>query len=234
MHVFDLGISQYFLGGLLEDMLEEVPGSNKAARMISLNQLLDATQKNLEVPAALRTPNLEPSQFQSAAAQYPVLKRVKARRTRQLVHTAVDMLQSLTIDSDYRGLRFEAALKLSEVTRIVEDCKDWHMDSAKARILLDSYTAFARMCTWLSKHHLREHNRFRYHFTIKFHVAFHLCEQVQYLSPRLTWNYGSESFVGNIASLAQASCAGTRPSILSHSLVRKYNVALGLLLADLF
>ncbi len=231
MHIFDAGISQYFLGSLLEDLLAEVPGANKGARLSFLNELLQRKQGELDVQSGYRVTNLVESQFQSTAQDYPVLKRVKSRKTRQLVHTAVAMLEALPQDTEYRRRRYAAAVHLAKATQVVEESCGWQMTAMEQAALLNHYTDFARLVTVLSKEHLQQ-NRFRYHFTIKFHLAFHLCSQVARLSPKKTWNYGSESFVGIIAALAQGSSAGTRPSMLSHAIIRKYNVAVGLLLSE--
>ena len=70
--------------------------------------------------------------------------------------------------------------------------------------------------------------RAMFHFTVKSHYAMHLGMTARYINPRVGWCYSGEDMMSKVVSLAQASMRGTRPHMVSVTLMRKYAYALGL------
>ena len=63
---------------------------------------------------------------------------------------------------------------------------------------------------WLAKEAFKQ-NRLAWSIVQKFHLLCHLPQLSAWLTPRHTWTYGSESFMGTIVHLAVACLRGTPP-----------------------
>jgi hypothetical protein len=74
---------------------------------------------------------------------------------------------------------------------------------------------------------------YRYSMVTKHHYAAHFEQQAKYLSPRLTWTYGGETFMGLIASLTQACVRGRKSTIVGKAVVKKFIYAKMLRLSGL-
>ena len=65
-----------------------------------------------------------------------------------------------------------------------------------------------------------------FHFTVKSHCLIHIGLESSEISPRLSWCYAGEDFMGKIKKLVQSCSRGSAPSLMSHKVLEKYIIAL--------
>ena len=85
---------------------------------------------------------------------------------------------------------------------------------------------------WLAKEAFKQ-NRLAWSIVQKFHLLCHLPQLSAWLTPRHTWTYGSESFMGTMVHLAVACLRGTPPHDVPAMTMKKCKFFWHLLLKQL-
>lgn len=229
LHMFDLGISAHVYGNLLWSILEDDIKGNRDNSMAVLNADISKIYQAHGVPASSRFPHLNVSNINTSGSFYPFLKHIKGRKIRHFSPIAVDLAEqykSKDKSSQHRYLLMKALDDLY-------NCIDAPVFVWPGDIQSKFKDASQRMLahySWLAKDAMIR-NLCRYSITQKFHMS--CCRfpvQNQFVSPRLCWNYGAESFMGVMSRLAAACVHGTQASKVSKPIIDKYRLAMTLVM----
>ena len=79
--------------------------------------------------------------------------------------------------------------------------------------------------TWLNAW-AQEGGRPLFHLVPKFHLAWHVAAQAEFLNPRLAWTFKCEDFVGRVSLIAHSVTFGCRRTAQSAKLAQKYRISL--------
>ncbi len=85
---------------------------------------------------------------------------------------------------------------------------------------------------WDLREHFRAESLEMFSLTQKAHACMHSCLLATALSPRKTWCYGAEDYMGKMRTLALSASKGAWGPQVSKRMLDKYRVALHLLLLD--
>lgn len=135
--------------------------------------------------------------------------------------------------SAYGNHRYEMLVALNEVYGLVDS--PLHMfkwpepDQVKFEKAINKCLAHYG---WLAKEAFKQ-NRLAWSIVQKFHLLCHLPQLSAWLTPRHTWTYGSESFMGTMVHLAVACLRGTPPHNVPAVMMKKYRFFWHLLLKQL-
>ena len=103
---------------------------------------------------------------------------------------------------------------------VIPSTGDWLITMAQINWFFNSYQA---LNTWaLAK------GRNLFHIVMKHHTLLHLIENARFLSPKVTWCFKSEDYVGKISRIGHSVAMGVRSTKLSEKIMAKYKLMLHL------
>jgi hypothetical protein len=231
LHVLDLGVTSHAIGNLLwEICVDHLPG-NRAVALATLNKQIAEIYIELNVPKSKWIPALTYKHFNATASTYPNLKHMKGRRIRQFVPVALKLAQEFCADDEHTQHRLEVFKSLDTLY----NC----LDSPGLEFSSETQQLFSTAVDNMLAHYGRlaklsyKKNLYRWSIVPKFHYLAHFPEQSKFLAPRVSWTYGSESFMGTVAALCQACLSGTPSFAVSLTLMLKYRMGSHLRLCGL-
>ncbi|CAE7219272.1 unnamed protein product [Symbiodinium sp. CCMP2592] len=207
LHMLDLGVSSHVYGNLINDILEDHLPGNFGASLGALNARIVELYESRSIPANARIPKLSKGNIHGQTG-YPCLSHVKGRRIRQFSSVAVD-LANLYKHTDAGKHRFEAVKALDEIYELCDNQK-YKCDRREHRKMEKEIDKLLLHYTFLSRDAF-DRGKKRYSVTQKFHLTAHFHLQCQFMTPRLAWTYGPESFTSVCKKIA-ASCDRATPS----------------------
>jgi len=231
LHVLDLGVTSHAIGNLLwEICVDHLPG-NRAVALATLNKQIAEIYIELNVPKSKWIPALTYKHFNATASTYPNLKHMKGRRIRQFVPVALKLAQEFCADDEHTQHRLEVFKSLDTLYNCI--------DSPGLEFSSETQQLFSTAVDNMLAHYGRlaklsyKKNLYRWSIVPKFHYLAHFPEQSKFLAPRVSWTYGSESFMGTVAALCQACLSGTPSFAVSLTLMLKYRMGSHLRLCGL-
>jgi hypothetical protein len=232
LHALEYGPVAHALGNVLVGIVEDNFRVGRDRAMVALNQEIQQIYAELSIEPGRRVKDIGWKDIKPNPRAYPFLKHEKANRLRHLVPVAKELCERYRKTSDPSSQhRFELLRNLDRFYEIV-DAHGMFLPPAAWKELSDSMQSANAHYGWLAKDAVRK-ALLRWSVVPKHHACFHLAEQAQYLSPKASWTYGSESYVGVIAALGQACVSGTAAHKLSAPLFQKYRVAMHLHIAGI-
>lgn len=232
LHVLDLGVTSHAVGNLLWELCVDSLEGNRPEALTQLNKLIVECYDKLSVPKGKRFPTLTYQHFNASANTYPVLKHLKGRRIREFVPVALLLSERFRGDGregrDHRYAMFQSLDLLYNIIdkpQLDMSRKDHDLFSDAVNRFLLHYSVLAKLAV--------QAKRFRYSLVPKHHYLAHLPEQAKFLAPRASWTYPSESFMGNVAALAQSCLRGTPSWAVSQTLMLKYRMGAHLRISGL-
>lgn len=172
--------------------------------------------------------NLRLSMFHPQPGKFPALKG-KAAETRHLAPVLASVFQSLMNVSDKQHRQVKLGLcAMARIEAILDDhADDYRLPASAAGEVEQCLCTLIQAQTALANHY-HPKGQALFHFTVKSHYALHLGSLAHFVNPRMGWCYGGEDMMSRVQGLAQASLRGTRPYMVSATMMRKYAFALGL------
>ena len=130
------------------------------------------------------------------------------------------------IDNPIEKNMILALESLTAVSNMFDRCDvipsngDWLIMMAHINVFFDSYHA---LNAWA----LAE-GRNLFHIVMKHHTLLHLIENARLLSPKVTWCFKAEDYVGTISHIGHSVAMGVRSTKLSEKIMAKYRLMLHL------
>ena len=203
MHTCCLGIVQDLAGNILWDLFKSLKGTFRQpdGACSKLLNMIKICSHELQAEAPLN--NLTVFMIRGAANKKPKLK-AKAAENRRLVPVLRLMLQKcFEVATPYEVKRLQC---LEAMCKIYEEMASWvqgvsHIKLQKlARQHLVLYTSLSNGAT----------DSLCWHLYPKHHLFLHVVENT-INNPRLEWNYGDETAIGELVLLAQKTHVGQLP-----------------------
>lgn len=233
LHCLDLGVSSHVFGNLFNDIIVDHLHMTRPRALEELNKLIHQEYNALGIPASSRIPHVTFSHYRNTP--YPCLTHIKGSRIRVFAPVALALAERFRDDDDRRTLH-----RLMMVRALCTCYECIHLEN-EVVWPADVFSKFQKaMVSFLAHYHWLARwsmttagKEYRYSMVTKHHYAAHFEQQAKYLSPRLTWTYGGETFMGLVASLTQACVRGRKSTIVGKAVVKKFIYAKMLRLSGL-
>ena len=175
------------------------------ARLSQLNKEITKHYERLGIEAQKRIRQLNLTDLAESNEEYPTLKHQKAAKIRWFAPVAVQLAKEH--NEGKAGKHREAVAKELDKLYTLLACpwQDWNEEKQKKmkkglEAMMSHYSWLARDAMMNGKH--------LWSLVQKSHLVLHMAGDMH---PALTWTYGSESYMGWIATMA-ASCTHGTPS----------------------
>ena len=176
------------------------------------------------VPHSSRLHDLELDRFRHTNAFAEL--RAKAAVTRHFLPILADVCRDLSTGSA-RDLHRQATLDNIVAVHDIIVHSEYRIVGFQHRRLMEHADAFLVHYSWLARN-AENAGHLMYQLTSEFQYLWHICDHTRFLSPKLTWAYTFENYVGHVVRCAQACTAGTPMGSLSAKVVENMVVALQL------
>ena len=221
MHSGDLGPCLHLHGSTMSDLLLDdgpyVGAGCAEFRVQRLKLDVDAAYDALNIKKRINS--LTPKMIKTKKG--PILK-AKASEARNLLGPMLHVLQQRDDGSDKRGHQILAYTHLFKMYQIIMK-SGLFLSTSDFESAFNHLNQFVLHYKWL---HLEcEH---LYFIVPKFHYLLHIMWFGQWLSPRSTWCYAFEDFVGVLKRSAVACSAGTPVYKIPMKLMQNYMLALSI------
>jgi len=205
LHVFyHNGILGHFFGSFIHELIwVEGPGHQKLAPQHRLSVLWQRVQElHKERKTSTRVTSLQLSMIANTKAPhagFPYL-RLSASETKHLVPIIAQVAAEVHQPSCPRSHhKLQAAIAIQQFCDLLDS-------SGPVPTAAEARAAVASMGEFLSNYQALhdwaiENNRMLYHVVPKFHMAWHMAYEFEYLNPRFAWTFKCEDYVGQISKL---------------------------------
>ena len=122
-------------------------------------------------------------------------------KVRCLVAFSAELADLLNSGSGIGLYRWIACDRLARMYDIVLE-SFWRLIAEQFEDLEKCTDEFLQAYATLSNHYDNE-QKLLWNFTFKHHWLWHLVDESRFLNPRLTWTFGGEDFVGDVANLGK-------------------------------
>ena len=197
-------------------------GGNHAAALSQVWLRIQELYDNLGASYRLGKLTLDMICNTSAPYQnFPVLTTaIKAAETRQLLPVVYQLTKDFDAGDAHSADRRCMLQQLLTFYSTIKECSA--VPTAQQGHVIESsitnFLLFYQKCSsWAV-----DGGHMLYKTTQKFHHCFHMGQQGRFLSPRATWEYSFESFVGKMVTLGNACTYGSNTFHLSTRLAEKY------------
>ena len=217
MHTGDLGVVQYLIGSILEELADEWPGPlTSIGKVDQIYRAIRSKYDDRQTSNRLST--LKREMF-SRRHDFPLL-RAKAAESRALLFAVRDICADVFDCSDRDEHRLRCVSALCNVYEILQS-GDVIMNSVASQNALNSYEVFLLHYHWLLKRSLCNGIR-RYGFYFKFHNMWHILEAARWINPCHTWCYDFEGFMHNVVAAGRACVAGSSMEIIGSKILQNF------------
>ena len=179
---------------------EEKSGSTQ------LNKKITKHYDKLNVEAQKRIRALSLSDLCDSSEHYPCLKHQKAARIRHFARVAESLAEEHSVPGNKASQhRLAVAKTLTGLHQLLE-CK-WQDWPKKHQVFVREVENMMHHYSWLAADAMVS-GKHLWSLVQKSHLILHLASQSS-MQPRLSWTYGSESFMGSMVQMAASCTSGT-------------------------
>ena len=224
MHTLDLGMTAYFLGGVLKILVMMGSGGTQASRLFSIVERIGAIYDELNIDA--RFSEITIDMFGGRDQTFPCLKG-KAIENKRLVPVLAKLWSEMrSTSSDEIDQHIARAFQHLQGMYAVYDSGGIFLSSSAAAALRDEGQKFSLHYNYCANHYI-DIGHLVFNVPIKMHVLQHILEEATFLSPRATACYRFEDMVGRLVKVAGSCVNGTPMKLIGPKVVENYRVALG-------
>ena len=233
LHSMDLGVTLEVLGNVFHNMTKEpvdggdpiIPGEDPQARTATLWNEIKAQYR--ERGTEVQLSGLEHSWFFHGPTSFPVLSHAKAAEARHLAPVAFAVWRLYYDSANPKHVLIDRVLKcvVRFYNALVHD--GWYLPRDEVRPFRTNMLLLLRTYLTLQRQAVRDHV-IEWRFLPKHHYCYHIADEAQYQSPRLSWTYGGEDFVGKFAVLGESARHGLKKELRAGPVSSKYALALQL------
>eukprot|EP00438_Fugacium_kawagutii_P013009 Skav219669 [mRNA] locus=scaffold3149:14778:16496:- [translate_table: standard] len=224
MHIlFCKGVLSHCMGNALKHWCwhsAAVAGGTPKAKLTTIWQSIQQLYKDHGVEQQLRILKLSMFVDTDRPHQSQPFLKTKAAECKSLVSIfpalALQFNSGSNVDSKMIEM-FEAMAAFVDVM----DAAGRHPTQEESSKALDCCLQFLNCYKWLQLHRV---NPFMWHTVGKFHMAKHMAMFFQFGSPKYSWCFRSEDFVGRIAKISHSAAFGVAAIHLSAKITEKYRL----------
>ena len=227
MHSGDLGPCLHLHGSTMSDLISDTGpyvGAGPAEfRVQRLKVDVDSAYATCGIKKRINTL----TQKMIKGKRGPILK-AKASEARNLLGPMAQLLTELDDGSEKRGHQLLAYSSLFKMYQVIIQ-SGLFLSTSEFELVFQHLKQFLLHYKWL---HVHCAHSGLYNIVPKFHYLIHIIWFGQWLSPRATWCYAFEDFVGVLKKSAVACATGTPAYMIPRKLMQNYMLALSVRLKD--
>lgn len=233
LHSLDLGVTIEVLGNVFHTMTKDpvagaepiIAGDTPESRTATLWCEIKAQYR--EQGTAVQLSGLGHSWFYHGVAAFPVLSHVKAAEARHLAPVAFAVWRLYYDPENPHHVLIDRVLKCVVRAYNLLVHEGSYLPGDTAHVFKTNMLLLLRTSLALQRQAVREYV-IEWRFLPKHHYCYHLASEAMYQSPRLSWTYGGEDFVGKLAVLGASARHGLKKELRAHPVSSKYALALQL------
>ena len=188
-----------------EGMTTACPNEEKSGST-QLNKKITKHYDKLNIEAQKRIRALSLSDLCDSSEHYPCLKHQKAARIRHFARVAESLAEEHSVPGNKASQhRLAVAKTLTGLHQLLE-CK-WQDWPKKHQVFVREVENMMHHYSWLAADAMVS-GKHLWSLVQKSHLILHLASQSS-MQPRLSWTYGSESFMGSMVQMAASCTSGT-------------------------
>ena len=188
-----------------EGMTTACPNEEKSGST-QLNKKITKHYDKLNIEAQKRIRALSLSDLCDSSEHYPCLKHQKAARIRHFARVAESLAEEHSVPGNTASQhRLAVAKTLTGLHQLLE-CK-WQDWPKKHQVFVREVENMMHHYSWLAADAMVS-GKHLWSLVQKSHLILHLASQSS-MQPRLSWTYGSESFMGSMVQMAASCTSGT-------------------------
>ena len=217
-HTGHLGTDQYFLGSVLDELIEDGPfrdGSRETRKNRVWGLILAEYRRQ---GTSNRLGNLTLGMVKRGD-DFPCLS-AKASETAHLLKVILSICRGHHDGSERDEHRLRALVHIVRFYKIVQ-CADVVMTSSQADEVKEAVEWHLLHYNWLH-HNAVKHNVRRYVLQFKHHHLWHIACDCKFLNPRFHWCYPFEDFMGILITSARNSFAGSPMAIVGKKVLENW------------
>ena len=180
-----------------------------------------------EVGESKRMQTLTVEMFQKKGTAYPTLK-CKAAESRHLIKAMIVVLRNCSTGSAHDDHRLFAYESIDAMYDLVHS-SGLFLSPAEAALTLQHCEEFLLHLNWLATEAMNA-GKLLWGITTKHHYLWHVAWFARYQSPRASWCYQFEDFIGKIQGSGMACTAGTAMHRVPEKVFQNYRLAMSQLL----
>ena len=227
LHVLEEGVSGQIIANCCFDFtIKPGLGRTQDERLQALFQKICTQYQEQGVDSADRIRRLTMSTFcnpKSKHDNFPSLSGIKARHIRYLIPVFEQVCEEFTDPSDAYTVHRQKCIKhMSQVYEIIDE-GGMHLSGKEAQCLKKALNSCLLHYNRLSVLSIGAGN-LMWNTTPKFHLAAHIADSCQWMSPKFYSCYAGETMVGHMAALAHSCLNGTAAWQVSTKVCWRYRL----------
>jgi hypothetical protein len=203
-----------------EGMTTACPNEEKSGST-QLNKKITKHYDKLNIEAQKRIRALSLSDLCDSSEHYPCLKHQKANTIRHFAPVAESLAEEHSVPGNKASQhRLAVAKKLTGLHQLLE-CK-WQDWPKKHQVFVREVENMMHHYFWLAADAMVS-GKHLWSLVQKSHLILHLASQSS-MQPRLSWTYGSESFMGSMVQMAASCTSGTPGHKVPEKVCQKFRL----------